>query len=148
MTRLTRLYKAICNSNKHAHNLAASMNYQYSLSHKNPNLQIRAVLWQSKSQLWPTPRATGDHLVTCESLVTIPVRHEYCGSCGGKARFVERQKRAVKNGQALWAHVPFSKLDAESETFCSVQAESNSSPSKERLCGQMHCSAWSVSLVK
>lgn len=57
-------------------------------------------------------------------------------------------KRAVKNGQAFWAHMPFSKPDGETKTFCSVQAESNSSPSKERLCGQIHCSVWFVSLVK
>lgn len=61
---------------------------------------------------------------------------------------MERGNRAGKNGQALWSHMPFSKPDADTETFCSVQAESNSSPSKERLCGQLHCSARSVSLVK
>lgn len=147
MTRLTHLYKAICNSNKHAHNLAA-VNHQYSLSHRNPDLQIGAVLWQSKSQHWPTPRATGELLVTCKSLVNTHVWHEYCGNCGGKTRFVERGKRTVKNGQALWAHMLFSKPDAETETFCSVQTETNPTSSKERLCGQIHCSARSLSLVK
>lgn len=46
---------------------------------------------------------------------------------------MEGGKRDVNNGQDLWAHVTFSKPDAETETFCSVQAESNSSPSKDRL---------------
>ena len=141
MTRLTRLYKVICNSNKHAHNLAASMNYQYSLSHREPDLQIRAVLCQSKSQLRPASRARGEHLPTCKSLVTNHVWHEHRGSCGGRARFVKRGNRAGKNGQALWAHMPFSKPDTEAETLCSEQAESNSSSSKKRLCGQTHRSA-------
>lgn len=148
MTRLTRLYKAICNSNKHAHDLAASMNYQYSHSRREPDLQIRAVLCHSESQLRPASQAGGGRLPTCKSLVTIHVWHEHCGSCGGKARFAERRNRVGKNGQALWAHMPFSKPDAEAETLCSVQAESNSSPSKKRLCGQMHPSVRSVSLIK
>lgn len=93
MTRLTHLYKAICNSNKHSYELAASMKYQYSFSYREPDPQTRAVLCQSESQLQPAPRVSGEHLPTCKSLVTIHVWHEHCGSCGGKVRFAERREQ-------------------------------------------------------